>query len=763
MFKSGLFMNKKNLIIFALILIAFTIGAASASQDINNLTVDEGVDETSMDIEEEQLESSVEDETDGLNSLKEENLISSFEDNDKLEGDDFEIHVADKIDFNDRDQVIFSIKCPEGATGAFYVSFGTYDSSQTIPYYISEDNWGTVMNWTINDFNLLSAGKYHFFVQYNSQTVIDEDVKIVDPNLVITGDDFEVNVNEEVILGSDNEVVFNLTAPQSVYGNIIITVGDREIQRYVDIRQNVLIYNLEELGMAEYGTYNLKFKFVPEDEGEEIDLGSYDVFVTFLFKIYAAYFDGESWTDYHDLIDFKQNVTVKVVLPEDYNGDLRVWYGNQEKTLDESLTFKINSNDLKVGYTDLKARLTEDSKYPDREINNPLDVKPIFYFINEGNGDTNTNDVSEFDEVYLVMEATNGTSGKLYLYNAIEDNYRYVPQELLASCEVNGTTKLQVPLNGLKGTVLLFAKFEDNEGYVHTSQYDYLNLQIFENSKELDVSINPATFVEGKSTNIVFTLSENCAPSYDIYIDGEKAVNGYLTYEKPTIKTLGNTLAPGVHKVYVQVKGVLQYSKMFYITVLSNGDSNNQNGSDVDGESTYPKIIAYDLKVLYSAKQKYSVKVYDKNGKLAKNAKVTFQINGKTVATVRTDKNGVASFTVTQKPKTYKITVSALGKSVTKTLTAKHVLKLKKVKIRKSASKVVLKAKLKKVNGKYLKGKKITFKIKGKKYKAKTNKKGLAKVTVKKSLINKLNVGKKVTVKAIYKKDIVKKSVKVKR
>ena len=90
-------MNKKNLIIFALILIAFTIGAASASQDINNLTVDEGVDETSMDIEEEQLESSVEDETDGLNSLKEENLISSFEDNDKLEGDDFEIHVADIV------------------------------------------------------------------------------------------------------------------------------------------------------------------------------------------------------------------------------------------------------------------------------------------------------------------------------------------------------------------------------------------------------------------------------------------------------------------------------------------------------------------------------------------------------------------------------------------------------------------------------------------------------------------------------------------
>ena len=94
--------------------------------------------------------------------------------------------------------------------------------------------------------------------------------------------------------------------------------------------------------------------------------------------------------------------------------------------------------------------------------------------------------------------------------------------------------------------------------------------------------------------------------------------------------------------------------------------------------------------------------------------------------------------------------------------TSKTKLTLKKVKVRKSAKKLVLKATLKK--GKTpLKGKKITFKFKGKKYKAKTNKKGIAKVTIKKKVLKKLKVGKKVKYQASYGKLTVKRTVKVKK
>ena len=114
------------------------------------------------------------------------------------------------------------------------------------------------------------------------------------------------------------------------------------------------------------------------------------------------------------------------------------------------------------------------------------------------------------------------------------------------------------------------------------------------------------------------------------------------------------------------------------------------------------------------------------------------------------DSTKTATFKVTSKPVTpvKKVTVIKLT--------------LKKVKIKRSAKKLILQATLK-INGKVAKGKRIVFKFKGKTYKAKTNKKGVAKVTIKKKVLKKLKAGKKVTYTAKYSTKTVKKTVKVKR
>ena len=93
----------------------------------------------------------------------------------------------------------------------------------------------------------------------------------------------------------------------------------------------------------------------------------------------------------------------------------------------------------------------------------------------------------------------------------------------------------------------------------------------------------------------------------------------------------------------------------------------------------------------------------------------------------------------------------------------KQTLKLVKSTVKvKKGKKLVLQAKLKWSNGKAIKSKKIVFKLNGKKYTAKTNSKGIAKVTIKGKVTKKLKKGKKYKFTATYVTNTVKGKVKVK-
>jgi len=161
----------------------------------------------------------------------------------------------------------------------------------------------------------------------------------------------------------------------------------------------------------------------------------------------------------------------------------------------------------------------------------------------------------------------------------------------------------------------------------------------------------------------------------------------------------------------------------------------------------------------------YKVRVKDDNGNyVGKNQVVTVKI-GKQKFTVKTDANGYAKLKIPYKvtPGTYTVSTTYKGQTVKNKLVVKQVLKTTKtVSVKKSAKKLVLKATLKK--GKTaIKSKTIKFKVNGKTYSAKTNKYGIAKVTIKKAAINKLKAGKKYTVKVSYLSDTVKSTLKVKR
>ena len=193
------------------------------------------------------------------------------------------------------------------------------------------------------------------------------------------------------------------------------------------------------------------------------------------------------------------------------------------------------------------------------------------------------------------------------------------------------------------------------------------------------------------------------------------------------------------------------------------------NPSNADNRKT--KIVvksrfagASNVAMYYFDGTKFKARIVGDDGKyVGKNQVVTIKLNKKTYK-VKTDSKGYITLKIpnTLKPKSYKLTATYKGQTISKTIKVKQNLKTSKYTVKKSAKKLTVKATLK--NGKKpVKGKKITLKINGKKISAKTNKYGVAKLTIKKNIIKKLKAGKKYTMQLTYLKNTIKTTLKVKR
>ena len=248
---------------------------------------------------------------------------------------------------------------------------------------------------------------------------------------------------------------------------------------------------------------------------------------------------------------------------------------------------------------------------------------------------------------------------------------------------------------------------------------------------------------------------------------GIYADNSNVTIENNNITSTGNKTISlnGCNGSIVKNKLIANGKRGDATIALNNSDVKVDNNKSSEDPVTPPakdviKVVASNAKVDYGFQYKVRATI---NGKSVGAGKVvTLKIAGKTLK-AKTDKNGYAKFTLKVKPKKYtaKVTYNKVSKTVK--VTVKNVIKAKNTKIKKSARKVRIKVTLKTSKKKPIKGKKITLKIKGKKIKAKTNKKGVATFKINKSILKKLKAGKKYKYQVIYGKDVVKKTLRVKR
>ena len=255
------------------------------------------------------------------------------------------------------------------------------------------------------------------------------------------------------------------------------------------------------------------------------------------------------------------------------------------------------------------------------------------------------------------------------------------------------------------------------------------------------------------------TRGYNSGVDYQVKIvdnNGNPLKNKYVTFTINNRKYISSTNENGIAKLNVKLR-VGTYN------VIVNLDG----GKNVTKKLKIVKRITGNKNVVkyYNSNFKYKFKVIGNDGKaVGKGVKVTVKIGKKTYR-LKTDKKGYITIRLTKKftPKKYTIKAAYKGYSVKNKIKVKGVIFSKKtVNIKKSSRKLVLKAKLKQ-GKKLLKNKKVIFKFKGKKYKAKTNKKAIAKVTIKRNVIKKLKVGKKYRFKVTYLKSSINRTVKVKR
>lgn len=219
-----------------------------------------------------------------------------------------------------------------------------------------------------------------------------------------------------------------------------------------------------------------------------------------------------------------------------------------------------------------------------------------------------------------------------------------------------------------------------------------------------------------------------------------KRFNGGIQYKATFYDNSGNSLKNT--EIFFELDDNLDYkittdsNGVALLTILiNNGNHKIAAFNPVSGNISSANIKVFDvitggknINMYYDDGTAYKVKVFDNNGNPVKaGEKVTFTLNGKKYVKT-TDKNGFAKLKITLTPGFYYISAAYKDFIVANAVVVKHVLKPATFNGR--VLKPTIKYKVKFL-GKNKKNKLIKIKFNKKTYKAKTNKRGIAKFTLK--------------------------------
>lgn len=599
------------------------------------------------------------------------------------------------------DYLSTTIKLPDGANG--YVTVNIDGKRKFYQKYATGDD---------DEMTILISTKDWAYGNHTYEVIYGGDVKYTEYRQKGTFEysyTFELVYDESITAGEDTSI--RLTLPSDVTGTVDIIV-DGKVYSYRAAEFITLDLNQLKVGLhnATVSYYNGNYlpvtkKFAIDVEGEFI---------------------------YNETIGYTEHASVALKLNKDAKGDLVVKSDGKvigsAKLVNGEASVKLPL--MELGYNELLFEYTG-TDYTVDPLNATIYVTPRIVI---------PYDMIVGSEKYIIFQLPEDADGDFLM-------------------TLDGVA---VDVNFINGKAIYAVDYlDESEGYGYDVEFYYAggNYPVYEGSFNFEVLKEipeitysaPNKIYIGRDSKAIFYLPEDAEGEISLQLIKGDDEEGEIFYGE---------IDEGEAVVEFSLEETGEYTAIYFFE----GDElyHEVEGSFKIKVLPKPRIEASDLKMVYSDGSKFKIRVYDGEGKIAKNTQVVFKINGKKFKTVKTDKKGYASIAIDKIPGLYKITVTALGVKVTKKVRVKHAMTFKKVTVKKG-KKVVLTVKLAKINGKYLAKKRIVFKFNGVTYnKIKTDSKGVAKLEIGKDITGLLKKGKNLYYQASYLKETIKYKVKVK-
>ena len=464
----------------------------------------------------------------------------------------------------------------------------------------------------------LAAGTYAFAAAWAG----DDNYNIVTEN-----GDFKVNkVDSSVVVNVNNikvgeELTITVNVPSDATGDVTVSVDGKEYK--VAIENGKAVKTISGLKADDY---TVTVKYAGDNNYNEATAD--------------AEFSVSKISDYNMDISVPEikegvNSTISVDLPKDATGTVTVEIDGKKYTANViDGTANVIVSGLSAGDYNITTVYSGDAKYDSMTKKGNVTVIPNM------NVNLDVSDVEMFyhDGTRLIAKLTDFQGKPI----------------------VNAT--IYFSINGV-----IYAKTTDANGTAS------MGLNLDSNVYPVTVTYNGSAFYSKISKNITVTINSSIIAD-DLVKMYQNATRFYAKFMGSDGKVLANTQVRfNINGVFytktTNNDGVADLGIMLrpgtYILTAYNPVTGEQQGFNITVKSL---IVQNDLTKYYMNASKFQATIYDKNGSLAVNKNVTFNING-VFYTRTTDENGVVSLGISLRPGEYVITTMYEGLDLGNTVT----------------------------------------------------------------------------------------------